>query len=103
MLGMFIFGWVEPWNMGPEYVRLASMAWALLTAVIIVSMIALAYVAQDSTSRWLILCLLAVVLLMASGLTILSFGILVAPFGIVLLAVSLFFLLKSRATKPISK
>ena len=103
MLGMFIFGWLDPWKMVPEYGRLASVAWALLTLLIIVQMVVLAFVAHDSTSRWMTLCLVAVILLMASGLTILSFGILVAPFGIVLLAVSLFFLLKSRATKPISK
>ena len=103
MLAMFIFGWMDPWNLVPEYGRLASLAWALLTLLIIVSLIALAVVAEDSRTRWLDLTLVAVILLMASGLTILSFGILVAPFGIVLLAVSLFFLLKSRLTKPASK
>lgn len=102
-LAMFIFGWMDPWNLVPEYGRLASLAWALLTLLIIVSLIALAVVAEDSRTRWLDLTLVAVILLMASGLTILSFGILVAPFGIVLLAVSLFFLLKSRLTKPASK
>ena len=82
---------------------MASLAWALLTLLIIVSLIALAVVAEDSRTRWLDLTLVAVILLMASGLTILSFGILVAPFGIVLLAVSLFFLLKSRLARPTSK
>ena len=102
-LAMFIFGWMDPWNLVPEYGRLASVAWALLTLLIIVSLIALAVVAEDSRTRWLNLTLVAVILLMASGLTILGFGILVAPFGIVLLAVSLFFLLKSRASKATSK
>ena len=102
-LAMFIFGWMDPWNLVPEYGRLASLAWALLTLLIIVSLIALAVVAEDSRTRWLDLTLVAVILLMGSGLTILSFGILVAPFGIVLLAVSLFFLLKSHAPKATSK
>ena len=102
-LAMFIFGWMDPWNLVPEYGRLASLAWALLTLIIIVSLIALAVVAEDSRTRWLDLTLVAVILLMGSGLTILSFGILVAPFGIVLLAVSLFFLLKSHAPKATSK
>ena len=103
-LGMFISGWTaDPWNLEAEYGFNAWRIWALLTAVIVLWMIALAVVARDSTSRWLTLSLLAVVLLLASGLTILSFGILVAPFGIVLLAVSLFFLLKSRLTRPTSR
>ena len=102
-LVLFIFGWVDPWDSVAEYVFPAFVVWALLTFLIVVLMIVLASVARDSTSRWMTLILLAVVLLMASGLNILSFGILVAPFGIVLLAVSLFFLLKSRLTKPTSK
>ena len=104
-LAMFVFGWGDPWNLVGEYSLPVWVwwVWALLTFLIVVLMIVLASVAQDSTSRWMTLSLLAVVLLMASGLNILSFGILVAPFGIGLLAVSLFFLLKSRATKPISK
>ena len=102
-LAMFIFGWMDPWNLVPEYGRLASVAWALLTVLIIVQLIMLAVVAEDSRTRWLNLSLVAVILLMASGLTILSFGILVAPFGIILLAVSLFFLLKSRLTRARSK
>ena len=101
---MFISGWTaDPWNLEAEYGFNAWLLWALLTAVIVVLMMVLAATAQDSTSRWMTLSLLAVVLLMASGLNILSFGILVAPFGIVLLAVSLLFLLKSRLTKPTSK
>ena len=99
-LAMFIFGWMDPWNLVQEYGRLASVAWALLTALIIVQLIVLAVVAEDSRTRWLNLTLVAVILLMASGMTILSFGILVAPFGIVLLAVSLVFLFKSRLTGP---
>ena len=102
-LAMFIIGWTDLRDLVVEYVFPAFVIWALLTAVIVVLMIVLAATAQDSTSRWMTLILLAVVLLMASGLNILSFGILVAPFGIVLLAVSLFFLLKSRLTKPTSK
>ena len=104
-LAMFVFGWLDPWNLVGEYSLPVWVwwVWALLTFLIVVLMIVLASVAQDSTSRWLTLSLLAVVLLMASGLNILSFGILVAPFGIVLLAVSLFFLLKSRAPKATSK
>ena len=104
-LAMFIFGWMDPWNLVGEYSLPVWVwwVWALLTFLIVVLMIVLAYVAQDSTSRWMTLSLLAVVLLMASGLTILSFGILVAPFAIILLVVSLFFLLKSRLTKPTSK
>ena len=99
-LAMFVFGWLDPWDSAVEYVFAAFVIWALLTAVIVVSMIALAAIAEDSMSRWSILSQAAVVLLMASGLNILSFGILVAPFGIVLLAVSLVFLFKSRLTGP---
>ena len=102
-LAMFIIGWTDLWDLVVEYDFPAFVIWALLTAVIVVLMIVLAATAQDSTSRWLTLSLLAVVLLMASGLNILSFGILVAPFGIILLAVSLFFLLKSHLTRAPSK
>ena len=102
-LAMFIIGWTDLRDLVVEYVFPAFVIWALLTFLIVVLMIVLASVARDSTSRWMTLILLAVVLLMASGLNILGFGILVAPFGIVLLAVSLFFLLKSRLTKPTSK
>ena len=102
-LAMFIIGWTDLRDLVVEYVFPAFVIWALLTFLIVVLMIVLASVTQDSTSRWLTLSLLAVVLLMASGLNILGFGILVAPFGIVLLAVSLFFLLKSRLTRAPSK
>ena len=99
-LAMFVFGW----GLLGEYSLPLWVwwVWALLTLFVVVSMVALAVVAQDSTTRWLDLCLLAVVLLMASGLNILSFGVLIAPFGIALLAVSLFFLVKSRAERHTS-
>ena len=103
-LAMFIIGWTDLRDLVVEYVFPAFVIWALLTCRHRGPDDRVSWqLAQDSTSRWMTLILLAVVLLMASGLNILSFGILVAPFGIVLLAVSLFFLLKSRLTKPTSK